>query len=410
MKKIKTSEFASFTRKEFTHILRDRRTLLILLFTPIVLILLFSYAISTEIRNVRVAVLLPDYDPAALQLVEKINASDYFIVTEKLQSPSQIEETFRRGKADLVLSFEGNLSGDLLSADGSGLSIIADASNPNNATAETMYLGGVIGDWVREKLSAQMSGAAGPLSAGMPQESTQGATATSGAGMSPESATLATASSGSISSNVRMLYNPRLQSSYNFVPGIVGLILMLICALMTSVSIVREKETGTMEVLLVSPVKPLTIILAKMIPYFTMSCIDLGIVLLMSRYVLGLPMSGSLFWILVSSVIYIILSLSIGLLVSNIVKNQVTASLVCAIGLLFPMLMLSGMIFPIESMPAVFQWCSAIIPARWYIVILRRLMIQGTGVVYILKELAILIAMALTLMAVALKKFNDRLE
>ncbi len=185
---------------------------------------------------------------------------------------------------------------------------------------------------------------------------------------------------------------------------------MLICALMTSVSIVREKETGTMEVLLVSPVKPLTIILAKMIPYFTMSCIDLGIVLLMSRYVLGLPMSGSLFWILVSSVIYIILSLSIGLLVSNIVKNQVTASLVCAIGLLFPMLMLSGMIFPIESMPAVFQWCSAIIPARWYIVILRRLMIQGTGVVYILKELAILIAMALTLMAVALKKFNDRLE
>ena len=397
MKKIKTSEFASFTRKEFTHILRDRRTLLILLFTPIVLILLFSYAISTEIRNVRVAVLLPDYDPAALQLVEKINASDYFIVTEKLQSPSQIEETFRRGKADLVLSFEGNLSGDLLSADGTGLSIIADASNPNNATAEAMYLGGVIGDWVREKLSAQMAGAVGV--AGTPS-----------AGMSPESATLATASSGSISSNVRMLYNPRLQSSYNFVPGIVGLILMLICALMTSVSIVREKETGTMEVLLVSPVKPLTIILAKMIPYFTMSCIDLGIVLLMSRYVLGLPMSGSLFWILVSSVIYIILSLSIGLLVSNIVKNQVTASLVCAIGLLFPMLMLSGMIFPIESMPAVFQWCSAIIPARWYIVILRRLMIQGTGVVYILKELAILIAMALTLMAVALKKFNDRLE
>ena len=397
MKKIKTSEFASFTRKEFTHILRDRRTLLILLFTPIVLILLFSYAISTEIRNVRVAVLLPDYDPAALQLVEKINASDYFIVTEKLQSPSQIEETFRRGNADLVLTFEGNLSGDLLSADGTGLSIIADASNPNNATAEAMYLGGVIGDWVREKLSAQMAGAVGV--AGTPS-----------AGMSPESATLATASSGSISSNVRMLYNPRLQSSYNFVPGIVGLILMLICALMTSVSIVREKETGTMEVLLVSPVKPLTIILAKMIPYFTMSCIDLGIVLLMSRYVLGLPMSGSLFWILVSSVIYIILSLSIGLLVSNIVKNQVTASLVCAIGLLFPMLMLSGMIFPIESMPAVFQWCSAIIPARWYIVILRRLMIQGTGVVYILKELAILIAMALTLMAVALKKFNDRLE
>ena len=397
MKKIKTSEFASFTRKEFTHILRDRRTLLILLFTPIVLILLFSYAISTEIRNVRVAVLLPDYDPAALQLVEKINASDYFIVTEKLQSPSQIEETFRRGKADLVLSFEGDLSGDLLSADGTGLSIIADASNPNNATAETMYLGGVIGDWVREKLSAQMAGAVGV--AGTPS-----------AGMSQESATLATASSGSISSNVRMLYNPRLQSSYNFVPGIVGLILMLICALMTSVSIVREKETGTMEVLLVSPVKPLTIILAKMIPYFTMSCLDLGIVLLMSRYVLGLPMSGSLFWILVSSIIYIILSLSIGLLVSNIVKNQVTASLVCAIGLLFPMLMLSGMIFPIESMPAVFQWCSAIIPARWYIVILRRLMIQGTGVVYILKELAILIAMALTLMAVALKKFNDRLE
>lgn len=371
------TEFGAFVRKEFTHILRDRRTMLILFLTPVVLILLFSYAISTEIRNVNVAVLMPERDAALSSLVEKIDASEYFRITEVLNSPEQIERTFRRGEADIVLSFENGFSASALSPDGTGIGIIADASNPNNAATETMYLSAIIGDWLSERAGADGTS----LSA-----------------------------AGTLTGNVRMLYNPQLRSSYNFVPGIMGLILMLICALMTSVSIVREKENGTMEVLLVSPVKPLTIIIAKMIPYFTMACLDLAIVLGMSKYVLGMPMSGSLFWIVMSSVVYIILGLATGLLVSNIVESQVAASLVCAIGFLFPMLMLSGMMFPIESMPAVFQWVSAVIPARWYVVLLRRLMIQGTGFVFVAKEFAILCAMTLAVTGLALKTFNDKLE
>ena len=401
---MKTTELGAFVKKEFTHILRDKRTMLILFLTPIVLILLFSYAISTEIRNVNVAVLMPDRDAAVNQLIEKIDASEYFRITAVLDSPQQIEPTFRKGKADVILSFDAGFSAGTASQDGAGISIMADASNPNNASTEVMYLSGVIQEWLME-CEARTPHFAGLT---MPEKA-----AGSDATVTTTAAAAATATAflpGSVSGNIRMLYNPQLRSSYNFVPGIMGLILMLICALMTSVSIVREKETGTMEVLLVSPVKPLTIIVAKMIPYFTMACIDLAIVLLMSRYVLGMPMSGSLFWIVTSSVIYITLGLSIGLLVSNIVKSQIAASLVCAIGFLFPMMMFSGMMFPIESMPVVFQWISVIIPARWYVVILRRLMIQGSGFIFIAKELVILSVMTVAVMGVALKKFNDRLE
>ncbi len=380
------TEFGAFVKKEFTHILRDRRTMLILFLTPVVLILLFSYAISTEIRNVNVAVLMPERDAALSSLVAKIDASEYFRITGALNSPEQIERTFRRGEADIVLSFEKGFSSAALSPDGTGIGIIADASNPNNASTETMYLSAIIGEWLSEQ--------------------TEGGVAATGPGIE----TFASGAAGRLSGDVHMLYNPQLRSSYNFVPGIMGLILMLICALMTSVSIVREKENGTMEVLLVSPVRPLTIIIAKMIPYFTMACLDLAIVLLMSKYVLGMPMSGSIFWIVTSSVIYIIFGLSTGLLVSNIVGSQVAASLVCAIGFLFPMLMLSGMMFPIESMPVVFQWISAVIPARWYVVLLRRLMIQGTGFVFVAREFAILCAMTLAVTWLALKTFNDKLE
>ncbi len=380
------TEFGAFVKKEFTHILRDRRTMLILFLTPVVLILLFSYAISTEIRNVNVAVLMPERDAALSSLVAKIDASEYFRITGALNSPEQIERTFRRGEADIVLSFEKGFSSAALSPDGTGIGIIADASNPNNASTETMYLSAIIGEWLSEQ--------------------TAGGVAATGPGIE----TSASGAAGRLSGDVHMLYNPQLRSSYNFVPGIMGLILMLICALMTSVSIVREKENGTMEVLLVSPVRPLTIIIAKMIPYFTMACLDLAIVLLMSKYVLGMPMSGSIFWIVTSSVVYIIFGLSTGLLVSNIVGSQVAASLVCAIGFLFPMLMLSGMMFPIESMPVVFQWISAVIPARWYVVLLRRLMIQGTGFVFVAREFAILCAMTLAVTWLALKTFNDKLE
>jgi ABC-2 type transport system permease protein len=207
-----------------------------------------------------------------------------------------------------------------------------------------------------------------------------------------------------------MLYNPQMKSAYNFVPAIMGMLLMLVCAMMTSVSIVREKEKGTMEVLLVSPVRPLMIIVAKAIPYLALAVAILAIILLMARYVLGVPLAGSLFWIIAISVIYILLALSLGLLISNVAKTQLVALLLSAMVLLMPIVMLSGMLFPVESMPRVLQWVSAIIPPRYYIEAMRKLMIMGVGIEAVLKEVVILIGMTALLLAVALKKFNTRLE
>ena len=208
----------------------------------------------------------------------------------------------------------------------------------------------------------------------------------------------------------KMLYNPQMRSAYNFVPAIMGMLLMLVCAMMTSISIVREKERGTMEVLLVSPVKPLMIIVAKAIPYLVLAFAILIIILLMARFVLGVPMAGSLFWIIAVSILYILLALSLGLLISNVAKTQLVALLLSAMVLLMPIVMLSGMLFPVESMPKVLQWISAIVPPRYYIEAMRKLMIMGVGIGAILKEVAILLGMTVFLLAIALKRFNTRLE
>ena len=201
-----------------------------------------------------------------------------------------------------------------------------------------------------------------------------------------------------------------MKSAYNFVPGVMGLILMLICAMMTSISIVRKKETGTMEVLLVSPVKPLFIILAKAVPYFVLSFVNLTTILLLSVYVLDVPVAGSLFWLVVVSLLFIFVSLALGLLISTVTRTQVAAMLVSGLMLMMPTMLLSGMIFPIESMPVILQAISAVLPARWYIQAVRKLMIEGVDVSLVLMEVGILATMAVLLITVSFKKFKHRLE
>jgi len=254
--------------------------------------------------------------------------------------------------------------------------VIIDASNSSNASTEAMYLTEIIYDWLQESAEGTPS-----------QEE-----------------------SGRIVGNMRMLYNSSLESSYNFVPGVLGMILMLICSLMTSTSVVREKENGNMEVLLVSPMKPFNILLAKMIPYFVLSCVDLAIILVMAKWVLGLPMTGSLFWTILSSIVYIILSLSIGLLVSTFSPNQTVASIICGMVFLFPVLMLSGMMFPIESLPLGYQWFSAVVPGRWYISIMKKLMVQGCAPVHIFKEFIVMCGMIVVCFSAIVVLFKDKLN
>ena len=357
-------QFISFIRKEFFHIFRDRRTMLILLGMPIVQIILFGFAITTEVKNVRVAVLDPSNDVVTRRIIDRMDASEYFTVIRRLHSPADMEASFGRGEIDMALVFSERFSDKLYTGE-ARVQLVSDATDPNMATMQAGYAANIISS-------------AGHAAAIVPQ--------------------------------LKLLYNPQMKSAYNFVPGVMGLILMLICAMMTSISIVREKETGTMEVLLVSPVKPLFIILAKAVPYFVLSFVNLTTILLLSVYVLDVPVAGSLFWLVVVSLLFIFVSLALGLLISTVTRTQVAAMLVSGLMLMMPTMLLSGMIFPIESMPVILQAISAVLPARWYIQAVRKLMIEGVDVSLVLMEVGILATMAVLLITVSFKKFKHRLE
>ena len=339
---------------------------------PVVQIILFGFAISTEVKNVRVVVLDPSNDVMTRRIVDRIGASEYFWMERMIHSPEELEAIFREGDADLAIVFSTRFADGIYSGD-SQIQLVADATDPNMATTRTNYAAGIIASVQQEML--------------------------------PPGVSVAT-----IVPDVKLLYNPQMKSTYNFVPGVMGLILMLICAMMTSISIVREKETGTMEILLVSPVKPLFVILSKAVPYFVLSFINLVTILLLSVYVLHVPVAGSLFWLITVSLLFIFVSLALGLLISSVTRTQVAAMLASGLILMMPTMILSGMIFPIESMPLVLQIISDILPARWYIQAVRKLMIEGVDITLVLKEVGILALMAAVLITISFKKFKNRLE
>ena len=361
-------QFIAFVKKEFYHIFRDRRTMLILLGMPVVEIILFGFAISTEVKNVRLAVLDPSNDVVTRKIIDRLDASEYFTVTARFHSPQEMEAAFRKNKIDVAIVFGERFADGLYKGD-ARVQLIADATDPNMSTSQTNYAASIVSSVGQEMLPSNVS-----VSRLIP--------------------------------DIKLLYNPQMKSAYNFVPGVMG----LICAMMTSISIVREKETGTMEVLLVSPVKPLFIVLAKAIPYFVLSFVNLTTILLLSVFVLDVPVVGSLFWLVMVSLLFIFVSLALGLLISSVTSTQVAAMLASGMILMMPTMVLSGMIFPVESMPIVLQVISDIIPARWYIQAVRKLMIEGVPVVLVLKEIGILLLMAIVLITISIKKFKYRLE
>ena len=356
-------QFIAFVIKETKHILRDKRTMLILFGMPVVMMLLFGFAITNDVKNVRTVVVTLEMSPRTQQAVERLAQSEYFMITQTVNTPQEAEQFIRSQKADMALMFAQN----------HGMQIMVDGSDPNMAQQWTTYAQSILSQPVDGKHYSLPS----PFGEGL---------------------------------GVRLLYNPQMKSAYNFVPAIMGMLLMLICAMMTSISIVREKEKGTMEVLLVSPVRPLMVIIAKAVPYLVLAFGILITILLMARFVLGVPLAGSLFWILAVSTLYILLALSLGLLISNIAQTQLVALLMSAMVLLMPVVMLSGMLFPVESMPTILQWISAIVPPRYYIEAMRKLMIMGVGIGEVAHEVTVLAIMTVVLLAIALKKFNVRLE
>lgn len=367
-------QFLSFVRKEFYHILRDKRTMLILLVMPIVLIILFGYAITTEMKGTRVAVLDLSQDEVTRQVRERFDANAYFTVTESLIDPERIDEAFRSGRIDLAVIFEQDFAENLLHTGKASVQLLTDGSEPNQASMRVGYATRILQGFQQEM---QEKHGVRPILMIVPE--------------------------------TRMLYNPQQISAYNFVPGIIGVILMLICAMMSSVAIVREKEMGTMEVLLASPLPPMYIILAKLVPYFVLSCTNILTILLLSVFLLGIPIAGSLMCFIGVSFIYILVALSLGLLISTLVRTQLAAMLLSLL-LIVPTVYLSGLAFPIESMPIPMQKVSSIVPTRWYIEVARKLMIQGVDARFIAKETGILLVQGIVLIGISLKMFKTRLE
>lgn len=340
---------------------------------PILQILIFGFALSNEVKNTRIALYDKAKDVKSQSLINRIESSKYFDIYQLIEHSNEIDESLRAGRTQMVLVIPPNFSQDLKRPEGTSLQVIADGINPNLATTLISYTSAIVRDFEASLFEGER---------GIPLK---------------------------IDLQTRMLYNPQLKGEYTYVPGVIALVLMLICTMMTAVSIVKEKEMGNMEVLLVSPINPLSIIFSKAIPYFILSLIILTFVLILSITLLGVPINGSLILLYIISMIFILASLSLGLLISSIAKTQQIAMFISLIGLMVPTMMLSGFMFPVESMPKILQVISNIVPAKWYFYSLQSVMIKGLSFEAILREFAILTGFAVFFLAVSIRKFKIRL-
>lgn len=362
----------TFIRKEFYHVFRDRKTLLMLFGLPIVQIVLFGFALSNEIKNSKLVVLDYARDEASRAIIQKLDASGQFEIVKRLTSQEQLVRSFMEGDIKLAIVFTVNFYESLLHTGTAQIQILADGSDPNTASTLSDYATNIILDFQTGFINTQ-------------------------------------AGSYQIIPEVRMLYNPELKGAPNFVPGVMALVLMLICVMMTSVSIVKEKENGTMEILLVSPFKPWLVVVSKAIPYLIVSLVNVSIIILLTVFLLDMPINGSLSLLFVESTLLIITALSLGLFISTLTNSQQTAMLLSMMGMMLPTMLFAGFMFPIENMPLPLQYFSNIVPAKWYYLIVKAIMIKGLGLSAVWKETLILVCMTFFFLFISFKKFKIRL-
>jgi ABC-2 type transport system permease protein len=363
----------AFIKKEFYHIFRDYRSMVILFGMPVVMVLLFGFAITNDITNAKIGILDRSKDVVTREIIQKLISSGYFLPEVNLESNTRIESYFQQGSIKAVVVFEPDFAQKMNENKGATVQIILDASEPNTANILSNYISGIINTYMSQKMKDQM--------------------------IVPVS----------IQVQSRMLYNPELKSVYMFVPGIITILLMLVSAMMTSLSIAREKEMGTMEALLVSPLNPFQIIIGKVIPYVFLSLINLIVILLMARFVFLMPFNGSLTLLMAESLLFIIMSLALGILISTVSQSQQQAMLLSMFALMLPTILLSGFIFPIENMPLLLQLISHLMPSKWFIIIVKGIMLKGVGLAYFWKETLIIVAMTLFFIGLSVKKFKIRL-
>lgn len=366
-------QFISFVKKEFLHIWRDKRTLFILLGMPVIQIIIFGFALTNEVKNSKIAVLDFAKDASSASFINELNASRYFDVQQNLQSYNEIGAAFQKGKIKLAVVLPNSFGDDLIHMNKSSVQLIADASDPNVANTLTNYATAVVIDF-QNRMTNNLK---------LPY---------------------------TIQVETRMLYNPQLKGAYNFVPGVMAMVLLLVCTMMTAITIVREKEMGTMEIMLVSPMKPQMVVFAKAVPYLLLSTINIASILLLSVYVLEVPINGSLVLLVLESILFTLVSLSLGLLISSAAQSQQVAMFISLVALFLPTVMLSGFMFPIENMPLPLRIVSNIVPAKWYYHVVKSVMIQGVGIADVWKETLILGGMMIFFLTIAVKRFKIRLQ
>ena len=366
--------FLAFIRKEFLHIMRDRRTLMILFGMPVAQVLLFGFVLTNEIKDASIAVLDHSGDPESVALLNKLSSSGYFRIDQMLTSEEELEPAFRKGKIKLAIVIPQNFA-TLSKKEGIEIQLIGDASDPNTATTLINYVNAIVQDFQRERVGAEGASQPGLV----------------------------------INTETRMRYNPDQKGAFNFVPGVMTLILMLVSAMMTSITIAREKELGTMEILLVSPLRPLQIILGKTTPYLVLSMVNATVVVALGILVFGMPMAGSALLLAAECMLYMFVALSLGIFISTKVKDQMSAMFISALGLMMPTVLLSGFIFPRESMPVPLQIIGSAIPATWFNPVVKGIMIKGVGLEVLWKHTLVMGGMALVFLTLSLRNFKDRL-
>ena len=365
--------FLAFLRKEFYHIFRDPRTLIILFGIPIAQLLLFGYVMTNEVRNVKIAIVDHSKDDISKRLSQKLLSSGFFQLSAIPSSENEYEELFRSGKVKEIVVFESDFAKNLMKEGKAGIQILADASEPNAAQLIVNYTTAITNNFVKEEFTK---------------------------GQTPPG----------INIKVRMLFNENMRDAYNFIPGLIAIILMLISAMMTAITIAREKETGTMEILLASPLKPIQIILGKVVPYMILSVVNALVVLLLGNLVFGVPILGSFGLLFGEILLFIFLALSLGIMISTFVDSQLSALAISGFVLMLPSILLSGFIFPVKNMPIPLQVVANLMPPRWFIEINRTVMLKGGGLDVVWPNTLVLMGMSALFIFISIRKFKIRLQ